>query len=400
MRVGGRLGRIWSSTTARGRWCALLGLILLALGASWSYPFLAGAGACLVLLLAAELLSVLRAPRLQVRRAVAPHVVLRNGQCQGTLHISGSRAGALARVEAFDLVDDDPVPVPLSAGSRALAASVTYQVPTLRRGLMTVGPAVFRRRGLTGLAARHDTAGGTTEVRVLPQRVPLSGIPSGHRRATMGGDDSAEQGGTDLVGLHEYAMGEDLRRLHWATSARTGTLMVREDAEPSEAHVLVLLDDRAESYVSAEVTDLVDGEPFEEAVELTAALCRAAVEAGSPLRFRTASERFEMQIPGSATREPRREARELEWLLAEVQLVERAHIPRATLVDLDLAVVVTGTHADRRELAATMGHAPTRVLAVVDPTPTVMTADEGGALVLRGRSSQELALAWDVGVRP
>jgi uncharacterized protein (DUF58 family) len=352
------------------------------------------------LLVAAELLSVLRAPRLQVRRAVAPHVVLRHGQCQGTLHISGSRAGALARVEAFDLVDDDPVAVPLSAGSRALAASVTYQVPTLRRGLMTVGPAVFRRRGLTGLAARHDTSGGTTEIRVLPQRVPLSGIPSGHRRATMGGDDSAELGGTDLVGLHEYAMGEDLRRLHWATSARTGTLMVREDAEPSEAHVLVLLDDRAESYAAPDGPGPADAEPFEEAVELAAALCRAAVDAGSPLRFRTASDRYQMQIPGSSTRQPRREARELEWLLAEVQLVAQGATARPALADLDLAVVVTGAHADRRELSAIMGYAPTRVLAVVDPAPMVMTSDEGGALVLLGRSSHELALAWDMGVRP
>ena len=51
-----------------------------------------------------------------------------------------------------------------------------------------------------------------------PRIVPLTSMAMGHRRALTGGDDSAELGGTDLVGLHEYTMGDDLRRLHWATS--------------------------------------------------------------------------------------------------------------------------------------------------------------------------------------
>ena len=42
-------------------------------------------------------------------------------------------------------------------------------------------------------------------------------MPAGTRRTAVGNDTAGELGGTDLVGLHEYAMGEDLRRLHWAT---------------------------------------------------------------------------------------------------------------------------------------------------------------------------------------
>lgn len=385
--------RIWSTATTRGRVTVLLGAVVAAAGALWHYPVLAGLGLCLLGLVAADLVIVLRAAPLQVRRAIAPHVVVRHGPCQGTLHVSGAQSGALARVDAQDLVDGTPVPVPLTGGPRALAASVTYQVPTPRRGLLTVGPAQLHRRGLTGMAERTDRVGGTDQVRVLPRPIPITGLPSGRRQAVTGGDDSAEQGGTDLVGLHEYAMGEDLRRLHWATSARTGTLMVREDAEPSEAHVLVLLDDRSASY-----SDTWGAELFEEAVELTAALCRIGVEAGGPLRFRTVSGRHEVVIPGSATRQPRREARELEWLLAEIQPVAHTDPPRTGSRALDIVAVVTGDASDLCQLAVVVADAPTRVVAVVEPAPAVALADESGVLVLRGRTSTELAAAWDAGV--
>ena len=80
---------------------------------------------------------------------------------------------------------------------------------------------------------------------MLPRRIPV--LDAGGTGARRRRRQRLELGGTDLVGLHEYTMGDDLRRLHWATSARTGTLMVREDADPAEPHVCVLLDDRAAS---------------------------------------------------------------------------------------------------------------------------------------------------------
>ena len=214
----------------------------------------------------------------------------------------------------------------------------------------------------------------------------------GHRRALAGGDDSDELGGTDLVGLHEYAMGDDLRRLHWATSARTGTLMVREDAEPSEAHVCVLLDDRASGLPRRR-------RPFEEAVEIAAALCRSGVDAGSPVRLHT------VQRPprGAGARlgraaVPRREHQDLDWLLAEIDLTGslsrrraarprprrrgRRHRPRGRPARARLA----------------LGDAPTRVLVVVDPAPLVGAHQEAGLLVLRGATSVSLAMLWDAAV--
>ncbi|NHA01484.1 DUF58 domain-containing protein [Nocardioides sp. W3-2-3] len=159
--------------------------------------------------------------------------------------MSGRARTGLARLDVADQVDGRRVPVALPRG--AGDTGVGYDIPTSRRGLVDVGPLHVRRSGLTGMASRSAEAGDVLQVRVLPRRIPLAGMAPGHRRAVNAGGDAIEHGGTDLVGLHEYTVGDDLRRLHWPTSARTGTLMVREDADPSEPHLFVLLDDRAAS---------------------------------------------------------------------------------------------------------------------------------------------------------
>lgn len=391
-----RAGRaVWTASTGRGRACVVLGALLLGAGLSWRYPLVAGLGGCLFALVLAEVVAVLAARRVEVRRTVSPRVVLRHGSCEGRLVVLGRRRRGLVRLDVADRVDGTLVPVPLpdQLGPERTGGEAVYEIPTPRRGLVTVGPVQVRLAGLTGMAARSTESGSSDEVRVLPRRVPLTSMMPGHRRAAAGGDDSLEVGGTDLVGLHEYGMGDDLRRLHWATSARSGTLMVREDAEPSEPHVCVVLDDRASAYLG-------DGDLFEEAVELAAALCRTAADAGHPLAMHTASGRAEVAVPGSATRRPRSEQQDLDWLFAEIELTGSIHRADLTTRDLDIAIAVTGAGADLAEVGLALGEAPTRVVAVVDPAPLVSAHQANGLLVLRGASSVSLALLWDEAAHP
>lgn len=382
---------IWSVVTARGRLTALLGAALLAAGLVWDYPLVAALGGALLLVVLVELVSVLVAGDIVVHREVTPAVVVRHDPCEGALHLTGRRRQGLVRVDASDSVDGTLVPVELPEGVRGGAVSVRYPIPTPRRGLLAVGPVHLRRYGLSGMAASSREVGSVDRVRVLPRRVPIASVMPGRRRATAGGDRSDDFGGTDLVGLHEYAMGDDLRRLHWATSARTGSLMVREDADPSEPHVCVLLDDRVSSYYGAERP----GDCFEEAVELTAALCRVSVERGHPLRFATLSGRHEVIVPGSPTRTARRESRELDWLFAEVVQVADDRIPGASTSGYDVAVTVTGVGADQRRLGLLLADVATATVAVVDERPMVGAEQQAGVLVLRGATSYSLAAAWD-----
>lgn len=388
-------GGVWTASTGRGRGILVLGVVLLVAGLAWHYPLVTGLGGCLTALVLAELVAVLAARRVEIHRTVEPRVVLRQGRCDGRLVVRGRRRRGLVRLDVADRVGRALVPVPLPERNDPdhPGGEAVYPIPTPRRGLITVGPVQVRLAGLTGMAARSIEAGSLDEVRVLPRQIPIGTLMAGHRRAVSGGDDSLEVGGTDLVGLHEYGMGDDLRRLHWATSARSGTLMVREDAEPSEPHVCVILDDRAASYLG-------DADLFEEAVELVAALCRTAAEAGHPLRLHTGSGRHEVVVPGSATRQPRREQRDVDWLLAEIELTGSLGRSDLDMRDLDVAVAVTGPGSDLRELGLSLGSAPTRVLAVADPSPLVGAHQESGILVLRGATSSSLAMLWDQAARP
>lgn len=377
--------------TARGWATGALGALVLVAGLAWNYPMVAALGGVLLVVVVVETVAVLATGKVEVHREVQPTVVVRHEACTGTLHVTGRRRRGIVRFDALDEVDGTLVPVELPDDGSSSTVSVSYPIPTPRRGLLPVGPVRMRRYGLAGMAARSSASGRVELVRVLPRRIPLSTMMPGHRRAPSGDDTSYEHGGTDLVGLHEYAMGDDLRRLHWATSARTGTLMVREDSDPAEPRVQVLLDDRVVSYHGSESP----GAMFEEAVELTAALCRAAVERGHPLSFASLSGRHRIEVPGSATRQPQREARDLDWLLAEISLVDIPVVTRDLGPGPDVATVVTGAAADHDRLGLLLGDAATRVVAVVDPLPLVGAEQRAGVLVLRGGSSLSLAAAWD-----
>lgn len=381
---------VWQTLTVRGRWVGALALVLTLAGFGWSYPLVGALGLVLAVLVVVELVAVLTSRDLAVRRTVSPLVVVRQGPCEGHLTLEGRRRQGLMRADVSEQVDGALVPIDLPA-KRTGEASVSYPIPTRRRGVLDVGPVHVRRASLAGMAARSSEVGEVVPVRVLPRIVPLTSMAMGHRRALMGGDDSAELGGTDLVGLHEYTIGDDLRRLHWATSARTGTLMVREDADPAEPHVCVVLDDRASSY-----RDRADD--FEEAVELVAALCRVSVERGHPVRFRSLSGRDEIVVPGSASRLPRREARDIDWLLTEIDTVDDERIGDLGRRDLDVLVAVTGHAGDVRQLARHLEGAEDTVVCVVDPQPAVAAGREAGLLVLRGPGSTDLARLWDSAV--
>ena len=82
--------------------------------------------------------------------------------------------------------------------------------------------------------------------------------------------------GLDFFGLREYEVGDDLRRVHWRSTARTGELMLRQDEMPWEARSTILLDTRPSTH---------HGESFERAVEIAASLATAMCRGRRQVRF-------------------------------------------------------------------------------------------------------------------
>ncbi|MCL2090119.1 MAG: DUF58 domain-containing protein [Micrococcales bacterium] len=176
-------------------------------------------------------------PAVRVERTVAPEPLHVGGAAQVQVVVVGAGATAVHEQIAPQLVGNGPPPrvwrwsgAPRSPDGRAPNRIVLdYSVYALVRGRWPLGPLTVTRSDVFGTVRRTTTLGTTDVVRVWPYVVPL-GAPDG---TTLGEPEQvalgAHEPSPDDVALREYAEGDDLRRVHWASSARRGRLMVRAD---------------------------------------------------------------------------------------------------------------------------------------------------------------------------
>lgn len=135
------------------------------------------------------------------------------------------------------------------------SASATYRVTCRPRGVYEIGPASFSTTDPLGLAELPAQPGAVDRIVVYPTVEELTGFP-----LTRGQDpalnasrpEHSQRGGEDFYTLREYQRGDDLRRIHWPSSAKTEELMIRQLETPWQSRALVLLDVRQSVYESAE----------------------------------------------------------------------------------------------------------------------------------------------------
>src|SRR5437899_3317308 len=91
--------------------------------------------------------------------------------------------------------------------------------------------------------------------------------PAPVRRASIAG--RLHRSAAEFYTMREYVTGDDLRRIHWPSVARTGQLMIRQDESTRRSSALLFLDSRASALGAY-------GSPgFERAVSVAATLGRA-----------------------------------------------------------------------------------------------------------------------------
>ncbi|MEZ0164072.1 DUF58 domain-containing protein [Kineococcus sp. LSe6-4] len=168
------------------------------------------------------------------------------------------RLSVLGRARAgVRLVVEDAAPLALGGTTRLpvprLRAGETldleYRVRPETRGSYALGPADVVADDVFGLVRSRRTLGTSGVLDVLPRVHPLGelglGEVGGARGSSAGAAAAAEP---DDVSIREYRVGDDLRRVHWRSTARRGAVMVRSDEHPGRPDVVVLLDTREDAH--------------------------------------------------------------------------------------------------------------------------------------------------------
>nr|WP_237467422.1 DUF58 domain-containing protein [Leucobacter chromiireducens] len=130
-------------------------------------------------------------------------------------------------------------------------------VPAPHRGVITVGPLTVARRDPVGLLRRELTWPDRHLVHVHPVTTALPPSTAGLVR-DLEGDPSRRLTDADLSfhAVREYAHGDARRHIHWRSTAKTGTLMVRQYEESQTARTAVLFDANRAEYLSADAFEL------------------------------------------------------------------------------------------------------------------------------------------------
>ena len=322
--------------------------ILFGLALLCALPFLFGSRAYLVRLVVDRL-------RVVAGAAVEIRIDVENASARPALPTT-------AELPVGDALREAPVPF---IGGRG-TASVPIALEATRRGVISVGPLKLARRDPLGLLRREVTWRDKHLVRVHPKTVLLPPGSAGLVR-DLEGTASSRITDSDLSfhAVREYAPGDAMRHVHWKSTAKTGTLMVRQYEESQTARAAVLFDADREQYAS--------DDEFELAVSIAASVSLQAVREGrerfiasawAPGRVRPSIDGLE-ELPSRtpqqlldawAELEAAEEAPPIEWLARGLAESRRP---------LSVVTIVTGSQPELTRLRRAAVAFPSDVTVVI-----------------------------------
>jgi uncharacterized protein (DUF58 family) len=245
-----------------------------------------------VLAVTVPLLAVLviRGAQLRIgnRRSVDPARGSAGGSV--TVHLTITNRSSLP---TGSLMLEDQLPAGVSGQARFVldplrsheSRTVSYRVPGLGRGRYRVGPLRVRLTDPFRMVDVTRSFTAASDFVIGPTVERLGGVepPRSHDIGDNAGSHSIGVHGADDASTREYRTGDDLRKIHWRSSARTGALMVRQEERPWQGQATLLLDPRAEAHLHLTPVEGVDHrrtDSFEWAVSAVASIGVGLLQAG------------------------------------------------------------------------------------------------------------------------
>lgn len=264
----------WHNLTTRGRALLAVGVVLVVVGLALGVVDVTRAG---LLVLVLPLVAVAVVTRARLRIACARH-------SDPPLAVAGSSVEVVLTLTNRSMVPtgalhlEDQMPEHLEGQARFTLAglagqesrAVVYRLTDVRRGRYVTGPLRIRIDDPFGLVDVVRGFTGRSEVLVTPKVEPLSA--PGPALAWDVGDNAGSRSvgshGAEDASIREYRHGDDLRKIHWRSTARTGTPMVRQDERPWQGRVTVLLDSRRVAHAESPTLDAAADTAADTALDL------------------------------------------------------------------------------------------------------------------------------------
>jgi uncharacterized protein (DUF58 family) len=275
--------------TTRGRAFVGAGVTLVLAGVFFGFPDLTRFGVLLIALpLVSAALVRTRRTRMRIERHSSPERVAVGQEAHVALSFENVSPGTTPLFLAEERLDHTLGDRPRFVVGRippGRVRTIDYTVRSHLRGRHRLGPLGVQVQDPFGLANRHAVLEGSSDLVILPAVHALGSS----RHPSSGAGSEGEQAhlialhGEDDVTIREYRDGDDLRRIHWPATARTGDLMVRQEDRPAQRRAVVVLDPRPTAHGGSGA-----GSSFEWAVSAVASVAVHLFTAGYAVHLVTA----------------------------------------------------------------------------------------------------------------
>ena len=224
--------------------------------------------------------------RLDVHRHVSPSRVFPDTPVTVTLTVQNHGPGTLPF-----LLLEDALPPGLARPARVVVGGVparneqlvSYRLVPRVRGQYSLGPTSMWITDPFGLARIRIESAASGRLVVYPRVEDVPASEMALRGAGRGDSKARElhRSAAEFYTMREYMIGDDLRRIHWPSVARTQKLMIRQDEATRRSAATIVLDNRAFTLGP------VGSAGFERAVSIAASIGRSLAKAGFALHFAT-----------------------------------------------------------------------------------------------------------------
>lgn len=268
-RISHRVVQAWHrvrGVVRPGGWLALIAATVgLGVGIRFGIAELVAAGVLAGVLLLLALPFLLRARPYEVDFELAHDRVVAG---------SSARARITVRNDAVAVALPGTVDIPVGAGlidiavpllRRGTSHEEAVEIPAPRRGVVTIGPISSVRGDPLGLLRREATWAQTHTLYIHPRTTSIPPTSAGFIR-DLDGRPSPVLVDADISfhAIREYVPGDAQRHVHWKSTAKTGTLMVRQYEQSRRSRMVIAIDTDHHSFR--------DDEEFELAVSVAASL--------------------------------------------------------------------------------------------------------------------------------